>query len=421
MAQTEDVDNLVQQAAKMFWHGPDYPKARPALQHIIGISPDNITAQWFLFMCELIDGDLSAARARGETLLKLAPNSPGMILSLVRAQVAGGDVAAGRAAIKQHLIRDDLRADRRNLSTNQLTEAVLLELTGQHEESFEASRAMCREDDVSLIDWSSIAEAGEIRDAVAHMRAKLRHRDICIFGRGPSIKELEADPGRLSGHDFVPFVMSEFGEVRDRVLAKAGKVPGLVCMTSQVVVHAVSYDLRALCASEQFLGMAVPDFLIQNMLDSDADRDLAQEIFADRRRILPYRCRGEIDLPLPCNPLVFPTVNTVLHALGLAVLLEPRRIFMFGFDGQASPAGEYYYAEDYKASYMGDGWQRRTASWLWWDSFRFNHLAPCFVNHLHLLHDAPFPLIYNVCKNSAIDCFPRIDLNEYSRLTKASS
>lgn len=403
----------------MFWRGPDYPKARPLLATAVLRNPKHLVAQWFLFQCELIDGDLSAARERGELLVKLSANNHVMILSWVRALVASGDLDAARAAIAQHLIRVDPTADRRNIGANHFIEAALFELVGQGDVSFETSRAMCRENDVTLIDWSKVEKADEIRAALKDMRAKVRNRDICIFGRGPSIKELEADPGRLHGHDFVPFVLSEYQEVAERVLAKVGKTPGLACMTSQVVVRAYADNLRALHASDDFVALTIPDFLDQQLRNSEEDRELAGQILSDPRRVFSYRCQAELNLPVPCDPLHFPTINTLLHALGLAILLEPRRIFLFGFEGKANAAtGEYYYAEDYKASYMGEGWQNRTARWLWWDSFRFNHVAPCFINHLQLLHDVRYPLIYNVCKDSAITCFPRIGLDDYSTLVK---
>jgi hypothetical protein len=337
-----------------------------------------------------------------------------MLLSLVRALVASGDVDAARAAITRHLVRANLTAERRSVPSNNLHEAVLFEAVGQRALSYATSHAMCREGDVSLIDWSRVENAGAVRAALTRMRAKLGGRDICIFGRGPSMKDLEADPGRLAGHDFVPFVLSEFREVAERVLAKTGKTPGLVCMTSHDVVRAVADDLRALYASDDFIALTIPDFLEQAVRADAQDRTLLDN--ADR--VFVYRAQAELSLPVPSDPLHFPTINTLLHALGLAILLAPRRIFLFGFDGQAAPSGEHYYAEEYKAAYMGQGWQDRTTRWLWWDSFRFNHVAPCFINHLQLLHDVPYPLIYNVSQHSAITCFPRLDLDGYAALVK---
>ena len=34
------------------------------------------------------------------------------------------------------------------------------------------------------------------------------------------------------------------------------------------------------------------------------------------------------------DPLHFPAINTLICAIGPAVLAKPRRIFLFGFDGQ---------------------------------------------------------------------------------------
>ena len=419
---SDDVESLVGRATQAFWNGGNIAVAKPLLQSAVERDPQHHAAQWFLFQCELIEGDLTAARARGERLVELVPNNPVMILSLVRALAAIGDLETARAVIAANLTPAEVALDRCNIGPDHFMEAVLFEIAGQPEVSYATSRAMCREDDVTLIDWTSVADADELRAALKHMRGLVRNRDICIFGRGPSIKDLETETERLRGHDFVPFVISEFREVMDRVLGKAGKLPGLACMTSLEVIRARAEDLRALSASEAFIGLVLPDFIHHQLRDGAQDRDLAQAIVADSRRIFTYKCQGEISFPAPHAPLDFPTINTLLHALGAAILLEPRRIFLFGFEGKArAAAGAYYYAQDYKAAYMGQDWQTRTARWLWWDSFRFNQVAPCFINHLQLLHDVPYPLIYNVCQDSAITCFPRIWLDEYSRLTRGDT
>jgi hypothetical protein len=418
---SEDLEAMVGRAAQMFWHGPDYPKARPLFQIAVERDPDHLVAQWFLFQCELIDGDVKAARERGEILVRLSPNSPSMLLSLVRGLVANGELDMARAAVAQQLTRAEIAIDRRNAGPDHFMEAVLFETVGEKEQSVAVSRAICREGDVTLIDWSTTQDEAALRSALKHMRAKVRHRDICIFGRGPSIKDLQGEHHRLRGHDFVPFVMSEFKEVAERVLAGAGKSPGLVCMTSLDVVRSCASDLRTACSSNEFIGLVLPDFIHHQLRDGTADSDLAHDIVADTNRVFTYKCKGEISFPSPHSPLDFPTINTLLHALGAAILLEPRRIFLFGFEGKSTPTGEYYFAENDKASSLGQNWQSRTERWLRWDSFRFNQVTPCFINHLQLLHDVQYPLIYNVCKDSAITCFPRIWLDEYSSLTKADA
>src|SRR3546814_7112346 len=93
----EDVEAQVRRAIGMFWHGPTRPQARPLLQQAVDRDRKHLVAQWFLFQCEWIDGDVPAARARGQILVELSQKNPVMDLSLVRALVAAGDIEAARS------------------------------------------------------------------------------------------------------------------------------------------------------------------------------------------------------------------------------------------------------------------------------------------------------------------------------------
>jgi hypothetical protein len=120
-----------------------------------------------------------------------------------------------------------------------------------------------------------------------------------------------------------------------------------------------------------------------------------------------------------------PSLNNLLFALFVSVLGLPRRIFMFGFDGQikgsdSQQPGALYYKELHE-SYRQT---RReipevrdfTRAWLLWDSMLFNELAPRVLRHAALLFDLPQPPIYNVCPDSALTVFPRITFDRFRRL-----
>jgi hypothetical protein len=115
----------------------------------------------------------------------------------------------------------------------------------------------------------------------------------------------------------------------------------------------------------------------------------------------------------------------LLFALFVGVLGLPRRIFMFGFDGQikgsdSQQPGALYYKEDHESYHQ----TRRgtpevrdfTRAWLLWDSVLFNEMAPRVLRHAALLFDLPQPPIYNVCPDSALTVFPRITFDRFRRL-----
>src|SRR4029077_15737448 len=108
------------------------------------------------------------------------------------------------------------------------------------------------------------------------------------------------------------------------------------------------------------------------------------------------------------------------------VLGRPRRIFLFGLDGQikgseSQQPGALYYKETHKKIPLQN---RRaipevrdfTRNWLLWDSTLFNELAPHVLRHAALLFALPQPPIYNVCPDSAVTVFPRITFDRFRRL-----
>ena len=130
-------------------------------------------------------------------------------------------------------------------------------------------------------------------------------------------------------------------------------------------------------------------------------------------------------LPSPQEPLHVPSLNNLLFALFVGVLGLPRRIFMFGFDGQIKgsdsqqPDALYYKElhESYHAERRAEPEVRDfTRAWLLWDSTLFNELAPRVLRHAALLFDLPQPPIYNVCPDSAVTVFPRITFDRFRRL-----
>jgi hypothetical protein len=137
-----------------------------------------------------------------------------------------------------------------------------------------------------------------------------------------------------------------------------------------------------------------------------------------------YDCYGE-HLPHPQEPLHVPSLNNLLFALFVGVLGMPRRIFLFGFDGQIKgsdsqqPDALYYKEnhEGYHAPGRKDAEMRDfTRAWLLWDSTMFNETGPHVLRHASLLFDLPQPPIYNVCPDSAVTAFPRITFDQFRRL-----
>jgi hypothetical protein len=138
-----------------------------------------------------------------------------------------------------------------------------------------------------------------------------------------------------------------------------------------------------------------------------------------------FDCFKELLPPSPVDPLHFPAINTLICALGVGLLAQPRRLFLFGFDGQIQGhdvhrPGAHYYHEDHPAYYRPrrrePELQRLNKGCLRWDTTRFNETAAVVIRHVTLLFDLPRPPIYNVCFDSALDPFPRITFERFREI-----
>jgi hypothetical protein len=265
------------------------------------------------------------------------------------------------------------------------------------------------------------AHTAERIDALQRLVSK---KDCIIVGRGPSLHEVKdllrtTDPATTS-----LIGINEVEVLRREIFEPAGRDMDVLVLTHSDVLRGqidlVADWLRAdpskiLCLASWFRSAAM------------TNPDLAA-IWPYLDRVLWFDCSQEFCLPWANRPLNFPGINTLICAIGCVYLAGPSRIFLLGFDGKAdvdldSDDGIYFHqGAKIAAAATGDvpGWpsfKRKHDFWLRWDSLRVSEIAPVFLRHLSLLYGAPVTPVYNVCPDSAIDCFPRISAREFEELT----
>lgn len=427
-----DLTGAIEAARRAVSHAPDDPEAihelaialyrgggaymresRIVFERLIARQPDNTEALGQLYVLSLLEGDYGSALGFARRWLDACPGLPQANIAVVRAHLALGNTDAAQTCAKQALfkLREEALAIQGHRAVTEF-EPLLEALAGDMPAARRASFRFC-EFHAHFSGASTHApDDTEALDRIAQLRAQVRGRDIYLFGRGPSLRDLSGSR-IFSGLGGIAVCINEFGFTADQLLTPAGIPVGAVCFTNAAVLDSQRALLQAIAHRPEFMGA----FLVS----LDEIRRIASAMIAaaeiKARQIITFHGTSEFALPAPGHSLRMPAINTLGMALGMVTLLEPRRIFLFGFDGRATgpteAIGSLYFGESEKLPVIADSARVFTAGYLWWDSFRFNQIAESMLYHLAILHGIQLPVIYNVCPSSGITVFPRISIDDF--------
>ena len=241
---------------------------------------------------------------------------------------------------------------------------------------------LCQAEGSGLADLSHPRYPDDCEERIARLQSRIRGRDLFIFGNGPSLSEIISRKDEVASLDFASMTMSTFQLANDDLLRPTGKQLDMVCMSHPSLVKSQIPALREWFSAVPQATLLLP-LWVRELAAVKGEPDL---LFGRSDSIFWYDCHGE-HLPGPQEPLHVPSLNNLLFALFVGVLGRPRRIFLFGFDGQikgsdSQQPGALYYKEhrrrlspqDVRAEYPRFATSRATR--LLWDSTLFNELAP---------------------------------------------
>ena len=217
------------------------------------------------------------------------------------------------------------------------------------------------------------------------MQSRIRGRDLFVFGNGPSLGEIISRKDEVASFDFASMTMSAFQLANDDLLRPLGKQLDMVCMSHPGMVASQTPAIVDWFSAVPTATLVLP-LWVRELAAAKGEPDF---LLGQSDSIFWYDCYGE-HLPSPQEPLHVPSLNNFLFALFVGVLSLPRRIFMFGFDGQIkgsdSQQPDTLYYKELHGAYHAD--RRRapevrdfTRAWLLWDSWMFNELAPSVLRH----------------------------------------
>jgi len=418
--QPRNIDAIRQLAGSLFQTGPGQVEARALFEELLVLAPSDPVALHYLHHFAMLDGDYRRAIDFSERLERVQPGSPNTAARIARAFKLMGQPAEAA----KHFARAAARCDDEQLPFPDGPMAhlkpVFTALAGNNALAEKLSVELCQESGLGLADLSHPRYPDDCAESISRLEDRVAGRDLFIFGNGPSLADITSRPADVAALDFASMTMSSFPIVEDALLRPIGRRADLACMTHPAVVQQLVPAIR------EWFG-AVPSSILILPLWVREHAALAgglEFLLGTSDHLFWFDCFSELP-PSPTDPLHFPAINTLLCALGVGMLARPRRIFLFGFDGQIQGhdpqrPGALYYGEHHQSYFAPrrhePEMRRYTQTSLWWDSLLFNEMAPSVLRYVALLFDLPQPPIYNVCVDSAVTSFPRITFERFREI-----
>ena len=423
-----DNANAIRQLATcLFQSGAAAVEARALFERLLRVVPDDPVALHYLYYYAIYDADYRRAIDLSERLDSSHPGDPGTAARIARAYQLMGAPNAAADYFAQAADRCSSEQYPFPYGPSAPLKPIFTALAGDFRLSDKLSLELCQRSGYALTaDLSNPRYPSDSIESIKRLQERVAGRDLFVFGFGPSLSEIIQRKSKIASLNFVSLSLSCFTILEDDLFRPIGKRVDFVCMTHPAVVRNHAAALREWMHTVPSAVLILP-LLIKEYAALTGGLDF---LLGPSDHLFWFDCFNELLPPSPVDPLHFPGINTLICALGVGLLGLPRRIFLFGFDGQLEgddlhrPEAHYYrgnHPRYYSPRRTEPEVQRLNKGWLRWDTTRFNETATTVIRHTTLLFDLPRPPIYNVCFNSALNPFPRITFERFCDIVSDSA
>jgi len=420
-AQPQNAEAIRQLASCLVQTRAGMPEACTLFERLLALVPGDAVALHYLHYYAIYNGEYGRAIELSETLDRTHPGDPVTAGRIARAYKLKGEPFTAA----EHFARAAARCDTEHypfpFGPSAALKPVFTALAGDFFRSERQSIEICQNAGRGLADLSNPRYPENCVQMIGRIQDLVRGRDLFIFGMGPSLEEVVSRREDIASLDFASMTLSAFPIIEDDVLRPIGRRLDFVCTTHPTVVEQQDPALREWLQNVPSSILILP-LLIRELAAITGGPDF---LLDHPERLFWFDCVSEYLPPSPLDPLHVPAINTLICALSVGILARPRRIFLFGFDGQMQGSninGAHHYREEHYAYHTAhdlDAEMRRIIKGcLLWNSTHFNEGAPIVVRHMSLLFDVPLPPIYNVFVDSALTPFPRITFDRFQNITK---
>ncbi len=418
---TNDLEILCRGAEILCRYFPGLLIAEKAYERVLELDAQHSLALKSLSWMAASQGNYERAVEFGERLITLPEgDSPENIFIAARACRLNGDFDRAQGLLRK--IVDLIQTDRPSVA---LRDGSALKpvaaFLGRWEDEVEAAiQEICCKDGAGyyLRDIEYYPDAINLR--LDRLRKITEGKDICIYGAGPSIAEIAKEKNILAQNNFRHFIINTFSIIEDEILKPAGAKLSLTCFSHPAVLMGNNERLKEFLKRDYPTMTLISDFVLYYCVRRPEYAHLHDHV----DQLFRYRATNKLP-PTPRDPLGFPSLNTLMLALCAAVLGRPRRIFLFGFDQRVEGAAAekesmVYYKEldeRYPAHDRSNLSRRKHISdWVKWDAIQVDEISSVTLRMLALMFSVELPPIYNVCPDSALESFPKIDIKQFLKM-----
>lgn len=391
----------------------DFNCARDALDRAIDLSPGHLGALYWRAETDWLAGQPGAAVKFLQQLNELAPDSPQNLFRLGLALLDAGKQNEGEDTLQKAV---DAGSGVAGVSAYhpELRRAIYLDLLGQHDESARLVQSI-NGSGVSP-DLSAQRYPLDLEVQRCNLENVVAGRDIVILGSGPSLAklpELLKSMDERSRDNLCFFGFNNVPVAERMLLETIGRPIDLACMTSASVMV-----LHQTWIADFLNRTSSPNLFLTLTASLPPDGIIAKKLAEKPEKSFYFAASGDYP-PIPEDPLHFPPINTLICVLPLAVLAQPRRIFLFGCDGVASVTGDNapVYFRQGSEDYGNQAPPPPTyPTWLARDTYFFNALIPTVLHSFSVLHRVQVPPILTCNPDSAYRPFPRISTQDFLQM-----
>lgn len=416
-----DPEILCKGASILCRRGRGLQMAEEIYARVLAIDPNYPLALNQLALLSTAHGKYSEAVEYSERLIALPEHRRPLTLLLAsRALRLNGNLEESKVYLREIVDSIDTRNHSTAVRDPACLKPVAAYLGGWEDEAEQAMRDICCVDGEGVYFRNPDLYPVSIAEQLTQLRKVTEGRDVCIFGGGPSIKSIAEQAPLLARDGLVHLVINNFAIIASDILAPVGARMSIACFSHPQVLIKNAVQLKALL-EQPYPTMAM---LSSFATGKSAGRPEVEFLGDHEEQIFGFRTDNQLP-PTPRYPLRFPDINTFLLALCAVVLGKPRRVFLFGFDQRvedddpSKDSGLYYKELDerYHAQDRSDPILRQhVRDWVRWDAIQVNEVSVVTLRMLSLMFNIELPMIFNVCPDSALEGFPKIDVNKFAEI-----
>ena len=249
-------------------------------------------------------------------------------------------------------------------------------------------------------------------------------RDLLVMAQGPSFAQFAERMEEFAQFDFAIVTLNSFPPIEYELSKRLGRTADLLLLTHSGSIQSWGDELEAFLDRPSQNLVAITRYALSALPELGINEDQFLSRHGDRLLLVT----ADGGPPLPARPLHFESGSTLSLLIPLLLFGRPRRIFLFGADGGATPdhcKRPYFFYHDFDSllppepflsrrdmiSFAGRSEQLQVANRRFYiNAVNGDRIMAEAFRTLNIVFGISTPPIFNVCPHSSHKMFRRINI-----------